>query len=194
MKKMLFPLLGLLIATHSFAGTSNKTGIKLGGSAYAYHSEAVEGAAALSNFNASFGWHVFAGVRLCDLLGARVGYYQLADTEHAQSGRYGRDHYFLKAYDAVLTVNLPLGYATDVTLFGGGAIIDQDVFNLDKITDSKPLADIDIKQVVPEVGVGLHFQHNRLFATEWTYTHFHGTNNVNDINMLSFGVTFTIPL
>lgn len=189
-------LLMSLVSLSAMASDSHKAGIRFGGAAFGYYNESVKGAAMLSSSNQNWGWNVFAGLRLNDMFGVRVGYYELSDTEHARDDNHylGSDHYFLKAYDAVLLVNVPLGYATDVSLRAGGAAVNQDVFNLIKSSDPVPEVNIKITQILPEVGLALHFHHNRLFATEWTWTHIHGSDAIHNIDMLSFGVALTIPM
>lgn len=197
MKKCLSMLLALpLLAVNAHASDSHKAGIRFGGAGFGYYNKTVDGAAMLSSSNQNLGWNVFAGLRLNDMFGVRVDYYELSDTDHHRDDNLylGSDHYFLKAYDAVLLVNIPIGYATDVSVRAGGAAVNQDVFNLVKSSDPVPEVNIKITQILPEVGIGLHFHHNRLFATEWTWTHIHGSDAIHNIDMLSFGAALTIPM
>lgn len=201
MKKFLSTLMLVVLVSsasvYADGASSNKTGFKFGGAGFYYYNEAMKGAATLSSVNGGFGWGVFGGYRFNDMLGARVGYHQLANTNNSEGKRgpgYGPDHYFLKAYDAVVSVHVPLSYCTDVAFKVGGAAVNQNVFNLKRTDDPIPEVNFKVTKILPEFGVGMHFQHNRLMATEWVWTRIQGNDNIKTIDLLSFGITLCIPM
>lgn len=183
MKKLLIALCLVTGVSTVFAGTSNKTGFKFGASGYYVYNKPTDGSALFIRSH-DIGWNGFVGFRFNDFLGLRVGYYAIRDSSYKGQDLmgYGPKNYKTKAFDAAVNINLPLGYCTDVTLILGAATVDVDAHEL------------DTTKLMPEIGVAMRFQHNRFFATEWTATHMHHNDSVNDINMVSLGVAFTLPV
>lgn len=132
----------------------------------------------------------YVGYRFNDYIALEGGYNDLANDSNAATDTSGPDHYRLYSFDLAAKGIMP--FANGISLFGkaGAAITHQDVFN-QILPNGVISVDSNTNQVQPLLGVGISYNFTKNTAAELSFTHLFANGNINDINMLGLGITYT---
>ncbi len=134
------------------------------------------------------GTQIYAGYQFNRNIAVTVGYYSFYNNSENTNTDMGPDHYRLNGGDLAVKLMQPILSHFNVFLRPGVAVIHEDVYNLQLVTDTKPLVDINVTKALPELGAGVSFEMFNHFGCDLMYNYILGSGDINSISFFALGI------
>ncbi len=141
------------------------------------------------DFSVPIGSRIYLGYRFNKNFSLEFGYTSFKDDSSSGDDIFGPDHLKINSYDLTGKLIYPLNKYFDIYTAFGGTIIHEDNYNLQFISDTKPLIDYNVSKLTPHIGAGISVNFIRWLSLDLSARHIFSTGRISSFTYGALGLS-----